>query len=138
MLALAYMSDAPAQTRPPLRPLNWIASSKRDLKRFSASVQEIMGYGLYLAQAGGSHESAKALKGFSGASVAEIRADDTGGTFRAVYTVKFARAVYVLHVFQKKSVKGIETSKADVELIRLRLKLAAKHYKETYEQTAKS
>ena len=95
-----------------------------------------MGYALYLAQTEGTHESAKSLKGFGGAGVLEICEDDAGGTYRAVYTIKFAGAVYLLHAFQKKSTKGIATSKRDIELIRSRMKLAEQHYKETYEQTS--
>jgi len=74
------------------------------------------------------------MKGFGGASVLEVREDDGSGTYRAVYTVKFERAVYVLHAFQKKSKKGISTPKEDLDLIRKRLKDAEQHYKENYEK----
>jgi phage-related protein len=73
--------------------------------------------------------SAKPLRGFGGRGVLEIVADDTGGTYRAVYTVKFEEAVYVLHAFQKKSTKGIATSKADIEMIKKRLKLAEEQHR---------
>jgi phage-related protein len=89
-----------------------------------------MGYALYRAQVGSKHENAKPLKGFGGAGVLEIVADHVGDTFRAVYTVKFATAVYVLHAFQKKSKAGIKTPAEDLELIRRRLKVAEADYKD--------
>jgi phage-related protein len=73
------------------------------------------------------------LKGFGGAGVLEVVEDFAGNTYRAVYTVKFEEVVYVLHAFQKKSKKGRETPKSDIDLIRSRLKLAEEHYKKTYE-----
>jgi len=83
-----------------------------------------MGYALYLAQIGKKHESAKLLKGFGGASVLELVDDHDGDTYRAVYTVRFAAAVYVLHAFQKKSKKGRETPKSDIDIVRRRLRTA--------------
>lgn len=88
-----------------------------------------MGYALYQAQIGEKHSSAKPLKGFGGAGVLEIVRDHVGNTFRAVYTVKFAMAIYVLHAFQKKSKSGIKTPAEDLELIRRRLKSAEDDYK---------
>ena len=88
-----------------------------------------MGYALYQAQIGEKHGSAKPLKGFGGASVLEIVTDHVGDTFRAVYTVKFATAIYVLHAFQKKSKSGIKTPIEDLDLIRRRLKVAETDYK---------
>lgn len=87
-------------------------------------VQDIFGFALHLAQAGKKHDQAKPLKGFGGAGVLEVVEDHLGDTFRAVYTVKLANAVYVLHCFQKKSTRGIETPKHDIDLIRERLKVA--------------
>jgi len=83
-----------------------------------------MGYALYLAQIGKKHESAKLLKGFGGASVLELVDDHDGDTYRAVNTVRFAAAVYVLHAFQKKSKKGRETPKSDIDIVRRRLRTA--------------
>jgi phage-related protein len=80
------------------------------------------------------HPKAKPLKGFKGASVLEIVEDYDGDTYRAVYTVKLAGIVYVLHIFQKKSKHGIATPKQDVELIENRLQLAIAHYRENYER----
>ena len=77
-----------------------------------------------LAQQGVRHESAKVLKGFGGSGVLEIVENDRDGTYRAVYTVKFAHGVFVLHCFNKKSKRGIETPKADMEMIHARLKMA--------------
>lgn len=90
-----------------VKPVSWIASSYKDFRGFPDAVQDAMGYALYQAQLGAKHDSAKPLKGFGGAGVLEIVADHVGDTFRAVYTVKFATAIYVLHAFQKKSKTGI-------------------------------
>ena len=87
-----------------------------------------MGYALYQAQIGSKHRSAKPLKGFGGAAVLEIVADHVGDTFRAVYTVKFASAIYVLHAFQKKSKSGIKTPAEDLKMIQQRLKTATADY----------
>ncbi len=83
-----------------------------------------MGYALYLAQVGKKHADAKPLKGFGGAGVLEVVEDFDGNAFRAVYTVKLAGVVYVLHAFQKKSRKGVKTSAADIEKVKARLKMA--------------
>lgn len=88
-----------------------------------------MGFALYQAQIGRMHGSTKPLKGFGGASVLEIVDDHQSNTYRAIYTVKFERAIYVLHAFQKKSKKGIKTSQNDIELIRRRLRTAEENYK---------
>ena len=110
------------------RPLFWVGSSKRDLKDFPDEVQDAMGHALDIAQQGKKHQDAKPLSGFGGASVLEIAEDHDGDTYRAVYTVRFAGAVYVLHAFQKKSKKGTETPKPEIDLIRGRLKRAEEHY----------
>jgi phage-related protein len=106
-----------------LKPLYWIASAKKDLQAMPAEVQDSFGFALYLAQTGGKHEHAKPLKGF-GSGVLEVVEDSRGGTYRAVYTVRFENAVYVLHCFQKKSTQGIATPKTHLDLIRDRLKVA--------------
>ena len=107
---------------PPIKPLRWVASSKKDLMAMPEAVQDIFGYALHLAQSGKKHPDAKPLKGFGGAGVLEVVEDYQGDTYRAVYTVRYAQAVYVVHCFQKKSTQGIATPKPDVELIKLRLK----------------
>lgn len=107
-----------------LKPVEWIGSSYKDYRAFPDPVQELMGFALYQAQTGGTHDSVKPLKGFGGAGVLEIIEDHHGDTYRAVYTVKFESAVYVLHAFQKKSRRGIKTQQDDIELIRRRLKVA--------------
>lgn len=112
------------------KPLLWVASSKRDLMAMPDDVIDDFGYGLDQAQKGKFPDIGKILQGFSGRSVIELKRDDRGGTFRAVYTVKFPEIVAVLHCFQKKSKSGIETPKQDVELIYSRLKLAEEIYKE--------
>jgi len=84
------------------RPLEWISNSHKDLMALPADVRRFFGYALSLAQAGDQHDAAKVLKGFGSAGVLEVVEDDRGGTYRAVYTVKFKEAVFVLHCFQKK------------------------------------
>ena len=113
------MSDAPS-----LKPLIWVGSSRKDLCDFPEPVQDHMGYALYVAQLGVKHRDSKALGGFGGAGVLEVIGDFRGDTFRAVYTVRFAGAVYVLHAFQKKSKTGRETPRRDIELIQQRLREA--------------
>jgi len=113
----------------PLKPVIWVGSSLRDLREFPQPVQDHMGYALYVAQQGGKHRDTKALAGFGGAGVVEVIKDYRGDTFRAVYTLRYANAVYVLHAFQKKSKTGRETPRRDMELIKQRLHEA--------EQTAK-
>jgi phage-related protein len=115
------MSDAPAP-----KPLYWLGSSKRELMALPERVVDSFGYAPYLAQAGGKHLQAKPLKGFGSAGVLEVVEDWHGNTYRAVYTVRFAARVFVLHLFQKKSTRGVATSKADLSLIRERLKLTEK------------
>jgi len=110
----------------------WIGSSKKDLMALSEDVIDVIGYALHYAQAGNKHDDAKVLKGFHGATVIEIIADDKAGTYRAVYTVKYKEVVFVLHVFQKKSKSGIATPKKEMELVEARLKQAEEIYKEKY------
>jgi phage-related protein len=119
------------------KPIEWIASALDDLKDFPEEVQQSVGYALYRAQCGEKHSSAKPLKGFKGASLLEVVQDFDGDTYRAVYTIKFEEVVYVLHVFQKKSKRGIETPKQDVELIEARLKRAKEHYEQYYKPHSK-
>ena len=104
------------------KPLRWIASSRKDLSAMPDQVQDVFGYALFQAQIGQKPDAAKPLKGFGSASVLEVVEDWRGDTYRAVYTVRYAHAVYILHCFQKKSVKGSETPKPDMALIRERLK----------------
>jgi phage-related protein len=109
---------------PPPKPLRWVGSSKKDLLAMPEDVIDVEGYALHLSQVGEKHENAKVLKGFGGAGVLEVVEDFHGDTYRAVCTVKFVAAIYVLHCFQKKSKSGIATPKPDLEMIQRRLKLA--------------
>ena len=104
-----------------LKPLHWVGSSKKDYKGFPEDVQDAMGFALFRGQQGKRPSTAKPLKGFGGAAVLEIVEDHRSDTFRAVYTVRFSVAVYVLHAFQKKSKAGIGTPKSDIDLIKRRL-----------------
>lgn len=106
------------------KPLVWIGSSKKDLMALPVSVRKFFGHALDFAQHGDQHGAAKVLKGFGGSGVLEVIENDAGGTYRAVYTVKFGEAVFALHCFQKKSKSGIATPKEDMDIIRARLKVA--------------
>lgn len=110
------------------KPLYWVGSALDDLRVLPAEVKDVFGFALHLAQWGDRHPDAKPLKGFKGASVLEVVEDYDGDTFRAVYTVRFRKAVFVLHVFQKKSRRGIATPKPDMDLVKQRLKLAEAWY----------
>lgn len=112
------------------KPLEWIGSSYKDLMALPVGVRRSVGYALSLAQVGEKADTAKVLSGFGGAGVLEVIEDDSAGTYRAVYTVKFADAVFVLHCFQKKSKSGISTPKPDMDIIRSRLKMAEQLAKE--------
>ena len=109
---------------PTLRPLIWVGSSRDDLRAFAEPVQDHIGYALYVAQRGGKHRDAKPLSGFGGAGVLEVVTDHRGDTFRAVYTVRLPKAVYVLHAFQKKAKAGIATPKRELDAIKRRLREA--------------
>jgi phage-related protein len=109
---------------PRLKPVIWIGTSLEDLRQFPEPVQDHMGYALYMAQRGGKHQDAKVLSGFGGAGVLEVIKNYLGDTFRAVYTLKYAGKVFVLHAFQKKSRSGRQTPRRDVELIEKRLREA--------------
>jgi phage-related protein len=111
------------------KPVRFVGSSQSDLRKFPKKVKLIVGTALNAAQLGGKHKDAKPMRGFGGASVVEIVSDFDGDTFRAAYSVRFADVVYVLHAFQKKSKKGIETPKSDIDLVKRRLKLAEQDYK---------
>jgi phage-related protein len=110
-----------------VKPMYWVGSSKKDLKSMPTSVQDTFGFALHLAQTGKTHPSAKTLRGFGSAAVVEVVESAVGGTYRAVYTVKFSDAIYVLHCFQKKSTHGIATPKPDIDMIHARLKAARMH-----------
>jgi len=115
---------------PKVRDLYWVGSSKRDLTRLPAEVVDLFGYALYLAQIGQKHVQAKPMKGFGSAGVLEVVEDRAGNIYRAVYTVRLRERVFVLHVFQKKSKRGIATPQQELHVIRERLKRAEEISKE--------
>lgn len=117
------------------KPLHWVGSSKKDLLEFPDKVVDDFGYALGVVQQGGIPPSAKPWKG-EGPGVHEIVQDSRGNTYRVAYTVRFRRAVYVLHCFQKKSPSGIRTSKRDIELIHERLQAASADYEVRYGKEA--
>ena len=117
--------------------VEWVGSSLDELRSFPADVRRVVGQALDDAQKGGEHPSVKALKGFGGRSVLEVVDDFDGDTYRAVYTVRFAGVLYVLHAFQKRSNKGIATPKHELDLIMARLKRAEEHYKQNYMKGAR-
>ncbi|CAN7764054.1 addiction module toxin RelE [Ensifer sp. NM-2] len=114
---------------PTPKPCVFLGSSKKDLLGLPDDVRQEMGYALHEAQCGEEPLDAKALKGFGGRSIIEIVKAHDRDTFRAVYTVRFEQALYVLHVFQKKSKKGIATPKHEIDLIKQRLRDAEEHYR---------
>ena len=114
-----------------LKPVEWVGSSRADLKKFPAAVQDQVGFALYQAQAGLKHRDAKPLKGL-GANILEVVSRQEGNTYRTVYTVRFKAAIYVLHAFQKKSKRGIATPKQELDLVKQRLKAAQRHYTDNY------
>jgi phage-related protein len=114
------------------RQLVYLGSSQKDARKLPEEVQELFAYALDIALNGGQHKDAKPLSGFHGRSLVEVVGDYKGDTYREVYTVRFEEVVYVLHIFQKKSKKGKETPKEDMELIKQRLKWAEIVYKEQY------
>lgn len=113
-----------------IKSIIWIASSYEDLCALPEPVKDEIGFALHQAQVGDKSHKTKAFKGFTGASVLEVVERNIGGTYRAVYTVKFEKAIVVLHVFHKKSKHGIETPKQDIQLIKSRFKLAGEEYKQ--------
>lgn len=112
------------------KPVRWIGSSRADLRAFPRLVRWRVGVALWAAQVGRKARYAKPLNGFGGAAVLEIVEDFDGETYRAVYTVRFAGAVYVLHAFQKKSKRGIATPKSVLDLIAQRLKRAQEDHEQ--------
>jgi phage-related protein len=114
---------------PTVKPVRWVGSSLEGLREFPNEAWQNIGFALHFAQAGDKHPSAKPLHGFGGASVLEVVEDHDGETYRAVYTVRFAKAIYVLHCFKKKSKRGIKTPQQDIDLVKSRLKQAEEDYR---------
>jgi phage-related protein len=112
------------------KPVRWVGGSREDLSGFPEAVRRRVGGALWEAQIGRKAQYAKPLKGFGDAGVLEIVDDFDGDTFRAVYTVRFAKAVYVLHAFQNKSKRGVATPKTELDLIDKRLKRAREDYRQ--------
>ena len=119
------------------KPVEWIGSSRSELRKFPPEVRRVVGQALDDAQLGLESPVAKALKGFGGRGVLEIVDDFDGDAYRAVYTIKFVGVVYVLHAFQKKSKKGIATPQREIDLIKARLKRAEDHYKGNFAKGTK-
>jgi phage-related protein len=114
------------------KPVEFVGGALRALRRLPQSVRSVFGYAIFLAQKGEKHRDAKPLRGFGGAGVLEVVENFEADTYRAVYTVKFEGVVYVLHAFQKKAKRGRATPKADIDLIKERLRTAGEHYQENY------
>jgi phage-related protein len=123
----------PSSGLPEPKIVEWVGSSRDDLRKMPEEVQDSFGYALYQAQLGLHHGSAKRLKGEFGGLV-EVVDDFHGSAYRAVYTAKFAGVVYVLHVFQKKAKRGIATPRLELAVIRRRWKEAKLHYATHYHQ----
>jgi phage-related protein len=114
----------------PPKPLWWVGSARKDLKRFPEDVQDVIGRALLDAQFGETPAIAKSLRGFGGASVLEIVEESRGDAYRVVYTVRFPGVIYVLHAFKKKSKRGADTPKPELDLVRGRYRWAEEHYRE--------
>lgn len=112
-----------ATAKPAAKPLVWVADSLQVVRSFPAEVKDALGVALFHAQLGGKHDKAKPLR-YIGPGVLEVVSDHRGDTYRAVYTVRLAGRIYVLHAFEKKSKTGIATPKAEIDLIKQRLKRA--------------
>ena len=115
----------------PQRPVEWIGSSRADVRTFPSAVREVVGFALYQAQLGSKHRDAKPLRGM-GPGILELVSRYDGDTYRMVYSVRFRETVYVLHAFQKKAKRGIETPELEIELVKRRLKAAQQHFIEVY------
>jgi phage-related protein len=111
-----------------IKPVVWVGPTRKELKEFPRPVQRAIGLALYAAQLGETSPDAKVLKGCGGAGILELVEDHRGDTYRAVYTVRFVTRIYVLHVFQKKSKRGIATPQKEIALIRARLRWAEQLY----------
>jgi phage-related protein len=116
-----------------MRPVHWVGSTRNDVRSLPEDVRQEVGFTLWVAQQGERAMNVVPMVGFGGANVLEVVVDDDGDTYRDIYTVRFAKAVYVLHVFKKKEKRGIATPHADLVLIRQRLKAADMHYRAKYE-----
>ena len=114
-----------------LKPVEWIGSARDDLREMPEDIQGTFGYALHEAQRGKHHPNAKQLKGELHGLI-EVVDDFDGDTYRAIYTVKLAGIVYVLHVFQKKSTRGIATPKREIAVIKERWQRAKRHYAAHY------
>ena len=123
-----------AKPSKPKRPktVHFVGTSRKDLRALPKGAKAIFGYAIELAEYGMKHPDAKPLKGFGGAGVIEVVEDLDGDAYRAVYTVKFGKMVYILHAFKKKSKVGFKTPPRDMEMITKRLKEAEEHYKENH------
>lgn len=111
---------------PVMKPCEFIGSARDDLSAMPLEVKRVFGFAIRAAQRGSKHPDAKPLRGFGGAGVLEVVENFDGDTYRAVYTVKFAGVIYVLHVFKKKSKKGSKTPQPDLKLVESRLRDAQK------------
>ncbi len=120
-----------------LKPVEWLGSTLEDLRVLPGPVQDDFGYALYLAQTGDKHIHTKPLKGYRGAGVLEVVRQHDSQAYRAIYTVRFVEAVYVLHVFQKKSKSGIATPMAEMRVVEARLKEAQQRHSEMEKEKEK-
>ena len=120
-----------------IKPVEWLGSTLGDLRVLPDPVQDDFGYALYLAQTGDKHPRAKPLRGYHGAGVLEVVRQHDAEAYRAIYTVRFTEAVYVLHVFQKKSSSGIATPVAEMRVVEARMKEAVRRHSEWEKESTK-
>jgi len=114
------------------RPLHFFGSSLKDLRAVPDQVQDVFGSALLDAQYGDHPEGARSFGEGIPRGVMKLVEDFDRDTYRAAYTVSFPKAVYVLHVFKKKSTQGVRTPKPDKDLVRSRFRVAEQHYRDTY------
>ena len=124
----AIMRSAPG----PPRPLHFVGSSLKDLRGMPEDVQDVFGTALLDAQYGDQPDGARAFGEGLPSKVMKLAEDHDGDTYRAAYVASLPGAIYVLHAFKKKSIRGIGTPKPDKDLIRSRLQAAEAHHRDTY------
>jgi phage-related protein len=116
----------------PVKPAHFVGTSLEDLRKLPEDVQHVFGKSIQKAQWGGKAANTKPLKGYIGAGVLEISEEHDGNAYRAVYTTRMPRAIYVLHAFEKKSTQGIRTPQKHIDIVNARLRIAEADYEQRY------
>ena len=122
------------QPLPVKKPAHFIGNSLEDLREFADKMQDAFGAAIQKAQWGSKAASAVPLRGYTGSGVLEVVEQHDGRAYRAVYTVRLSKAIYVLHVFEKKSTQGIKTPQKHIDTVNSRLRMAEIHHAEHYSE----